>query len=231
MLFKSQVVTQASGSIGGTTFSHNGSGMYMRARAIPTNPNTPQQAAVRALVSSLSVQWGLLTAAQRAAWDLYAANVTVTNRLGDQINLSGFNHYIRSNVPRLQADPTNLPRVDDAPTVFDLGNYTAPTIAASATVSGYQVTFDNADDWANEDDAAMLVYGSRPMGASVNFFKGPFRFADAILGDATTAPTSPASVVNPFTLTQDQKVGVRFQVTRADGRLSSDLLLMATVGV
>jgi len=43
MKFKSPILSQASGSIAGITFSHNRGGMYVRARAVPTNPGSPQQ--------------------------------------------------------------------------------------------------------------------------------------------------------------------------------------------
>ncbi|KKM06452.1 hypothetical protein LCGC14_1743870, partial [marine sediment metagenome] len=47
MLFKSGLITQGSGSIGGLTASHNRGGMYFRARTIPTNPATSFQTVVR----------------------------------------------------------------------------------------------------------------------------------------------------------------------------------------
>lgn len=229
MKFKSQVLTQASGSIGGVTYSHNAGGMYQRARAIPTNPNTPYQQAVRGIMSQLTSLWeNVLTAGQRAAWNLYAANVTLVDALGDPINVSGLNMYVRSNVPRVQ---TSLPRVDDGPTTFNLGDFTAPTLAAiSAATDDFDLGFDNTDDWANEDDAAMIVYGSRPQNAAINYFKGPYRHADNVDGDAVTPPTSPQTIVNPFVLTAGQQVFVKVSVSRADGRLSAPFRAGGIVG-
>ena len=43
MKFTSQVYTQASGSVGGLTYSHNRSGMYTRARSTPTDPASTLQ--------------------------------------------------------------------------------------------------------------------------------------------------------------------------------------------
>lgn len=226
MIFKSQAFTQASGSIGGMTYSHNAGGMYTRARSIPTNPNTPQQQAIRTLVAQLSNLWlSALTQAQRQAWNVYAANVTVPNALGDQIHISGLNQYVRSNVPRNQA---NLARVDDAPTVYNIGDYTDPSFTADAALNQASVDFTDTDEWVGEDDAAMLCYFSRPQNISVNYFKGPYRFADLIPGDAAMPPTSPATINLPFVITAGQRVFGRFNVVRADGRLAADFRSLTT---
>lgn len=219
MLFKSGLVTQVSGSIGGMTGSHNKGGYYFRARSIPTDPGTTYQTALRTFMAQLANLWGTtLTAPQRTAWEVYAANVTVPNPLGDQISLSGINHYIRSNMPRLQA---GLPRVDDGPTTFDLGDFTQPSLTAGdATANEVDVTFDNTDAWANEDDAAMLLLSSREQGVTINFFKGPYRLAGSIDGDGVTPPTSPAAITSPFPLTAGNRLFAHYRVTRADGRLS-----------
>lgn len=219
MIFKSALVTQASGSVGGVTLSHNAGGMYMRARTIPTNPNTVNQQTIRGLVSQLSNLWGTtLTPAQRDLWDVYAANVPLTNALGDPITVSGLNMYVRSNVPILQA---GLPRVDAGPTTFDLGDYTNPSFALDEPADEVDVTFTEADDWVGEDDAAMNVYCSRPQALTINFFKGPYQLAGSILGDGTTPPTTPAAIGLPFPVSTGQRVFCRASVVRADGRLSS----------
>lgn len=219
MIFKSQLLTQASGSVGGLTFSRNKGGAYTRARAVPINPNTPFQQIIRNAVASLSNLWvNVLTPTQRAEWDLYAANVPILNALGDPINLTGLNMYIRSNTPRLLgADP----RADTGPGIFDVGEFTSPSFLTQEATDTVDVTFTDTDAWANEDNSSMMVYASRPQNPSINFFKGPYRFAAKIEGDAITPPSSPASIALPFPLIPGQRVFYRVNVTRADGRLSN----------
>lgn len=216
-------VASISGSIGGTTFSRNRGGAYMRTRAVPTNPNTAQQQAVRSLVAQLAALWtNVLTAAQRTSWETYAENVLLPNALGQQINIGAVAHYIRSNVTRLQAGLTGLTRIDDAPVVFNLGDYTAPTVvSATGSSDVVSVGFDNTDEWANEDGAAMLWFGSRAKGAAINYFKGPYRYAGSVEGDAVTPPTSPAAINNPFSVEAGDKTFMRAVVCRADGRFST----------
>lgn len=218
MKFKSSIFAQSSGSLAGTVFSHNKGGQYVRNRSTPTNPNTPQQQLIRGLVGGLSNLWtNTLTAAQRAAWDTYAENVTLLNALGEPINVTGLNMYVRSNTARLAAA---LSRIDAAPTVFNTGDFTPPTFALDEPNDEVDVTFDNTDAWANEDDAAMLIYTSAPQGLAVNFWKGPYRFAGRIDGDSTTAPTSPAAITLATPVATGQRIFVRAIVVRADGRVS-----------
>jgi hypothetical protein len=218
--FKSQIITQASGSIGGTTFSHNRGGMYMRSRATPTNPNSPQQQAVRSAVASLVSAWNnVLTAPQRAVWDAYAENTPVLNKLGEPINVGGLAMYIRANVPALQA---GLARNDDGPTIFNTGEYTEPVIGTiSEAGQTMSLAFTEADDWVSEDGAAMLVLASRGQNASINYFKGPYRYAGKVEGDSGAPPATPASIDLPFAVVEGQKVFFQVRVIRADGRLSA----------
>lgn len=227
MKFKSQVLTEASGSVGGLTYSHNRGGMYTRARSVPTNPNSSYQQIIRGFVAALTSAWqDTLTAAQRTAWDTYALNVLMKDRLGENRNIGGLAHYCRSNVPRLQA---GLTRVDDGPTTFNLGEFTNPTIdEVDATADEIDVGFTEADDWVGEDGAAMMVLVSRPVGVAINYFKGPYRFAGSIDGDAVTPLTTPQSLALPFPVVVDQKVFASFRVSRADGRLSLPFCLAGT---
>lgn len=223
MKFTSQVFSTASGSVGGLTYSHNKGGLYTRTRAVPTNPNTARQQAVRATMGQLAATWQTLTSTLQGAWNNYGANVAMTDRLGQTIHLSGQQHYIRSNVPRIQA---GFVRVDSAPTVFTLGEFTAPTFTADESTPEIAVSFTATDDWVDENNSAMLIYQGVPSSAGKGFFKGPFRFAGSIDGDSVAPPTSPESLTTlPYVNITDLKLWIAIRVIRADGRLSQKLIL------
>lgn len=227
MLFESEFIGRASGSVGSLVFSHNAGGPYIRSKGMTTNPNTPQQQTVRALLAQLTSLWvNTLSLGDRQKWIDYAANVQVPNRLGAMRNVSGLNMYIRSNVPLIQA---GFARQDVAPAIFDLGDFTAPTAIADAPSLVLAVSFAGTDEWVGEDDAGMLIYISRQQNRSINFFKGPYQFAGSIDGDATTPPTSPVLIPAPFAMTDGNRVFWRAQVIRADGRLSADVKLPAAI--
>lgn len=230
-LIKSQVLTQASGSVGGLTYSHTAGGMYMRARSIPVNPNTGNQLDVRAAMTALVTAWTeTLSAAQRATWDLYGANTPTTNPLGEQIFLSGQNWYIACNTPRLQAQTKlggapAIARVDSAPIIFDRGTFTTPTFGATQDVE-LETSFTNTDAWAGEVGSILLIYEGQPKNPSRNFFNGPYRLIGVVRG-AVIPPTSPVAITAAtiaslgYTFAQDQNLWVAYAVSRADGRLST----------
>lgn len=219
MLFRPLLGTDLSGSVGGIVASHNRGGAYFRNRSIPVNPNTPQQQVVRGFLAALTSLWGdTLTEVQRDAWDTYALNVPLPNAIGEPRNVGGLPMYIRSNVPRLQVA---LPRVDDAPIDFNLGEFTNPsfdTFVASAET--YNVNFTEADAWVGEADSAMLLSSSRPQNPSINFFKGPYRSDAPILGSVGSPPSSPVVTLASFAFGIGNRVFVTARVSRADGRLS-----------
>lgn len=219
MKFKPLLGTDLSGSVGGITASHNRGGPYFRNRAIPINPNTPQQMAVRAFLSQLVNLWvNTVTPAQRDAWDVYALNTPLPDPLGDPRNVGGIGMYVRSNVFRLQ---NGIARQDTAPAIFDLGSFTSPTIISiTAATDILSLGFLNTDAWANEIGGVMGVYVSRPQNVSINFFKGPYRFAASIIG-GPVPPTSPAAIALPFPVIVGQRVFIRVNTERNDARLAS----------
>ncbi len=219
MKITSTIIASGSGSLGGLTASRNKGGLYLRARAIPTNPNTTQQQNVRQAMATLADAWtNLLTQVQRDGWDVYAANTPVIDTLGASMLLTGQQMYLRSNIPRIQS---GYARVDASPTIFDFGSFSTPGMAGpTASNDSFDLSFTNTDLWANETGSYMTVFVGRPTNPSVRYFKGPYRLAAGIIGDDTTAPTSPSTIVSPFTLTAGQRLNIKVNVTRVDGRYS-----------
>jgi hypothetical protein len=223
-------VASISGSIGGITYSRNRGGPYMRNRSVPVNPNSIYQQAVRGFLSSLTVAWSqTLTLAQRQAWDAYAEAVPLSGPLGDPRNVGGLGMFIRCNVPRLQA---GLSQVNDGPVIHTLAALTNPSLeAAGSAADTLDVGFTNTDAWANDDDGALLVYGAEGKMKTINFFKGPYRYAGKVPGNSTTPPTSPATLTNPFPLAAGQRAFIRCVAIEGDGRVSADFRTFAVVDV
>ena len=208
-----------SGSLGGITAARNKGGQYLRARVVPVDPGSPAQTTLRTVFSGLAVAWQtILSQAERDAWDTYAENVTVVNRIGETVNITGFNMYIRSNTPRVQA---GFARVDPGPTNFNLGEFTDVSIDIAGGGAVVSVTFNANDTWANEDDALMIVLTSREKAPTINFFKGPYRLAGTIDGDLAMPPSTPAAITSDFVYTTANKGFAQVRVSRADGRLSN----------
>lgn len=209
-----------SGSLGAIVFARNRFGAYMRTRVIPTNPATAGQVLARNRMSSLSNSWfNYLTADQRAAWDTYAANVPVTNRLGQQIHLTGLNWYVACNALRRQADAA-ITDADDAPTVFNLATFNLTSISASEATQEISMTYEAGDDWTL-DDGALLGYQTRPQNPSINFNNLAYRYMMAVFGVTATPPASPAVFDASFPFVEGQKLFCRFNCIIADGRIGA----------
>ncbi|GAI69036.1 unnamed protein product [marine sediment metagenome] len=214
-------IIQLSGSIAGNVFARNRFGNYVRPRTKPVNPHSDRQEAARVNVSYLAEYWhsDAMSNAERGAWDAYAAAVAMKNKLGETINLTGYNHFIRSNASLLAA---NGAIVEPGPEEQALPE-TDPTLAASGD-NGTQlltIAFDAAKPWALETGAYLLVDMGMPQLHTRNFFGGPWRTAAAIAGVDTTGVTSPQTMVAPFTLTNGQKIWTRASIIRKDGRASN----------
>jgi hypothetical protein len=217
MKFKSALVTQASGSVGGATFAHNQGGLYIRARSIPVNPSTARQTVVRNALTSLSTAWvETLSDAQRQAWDLYASLVGIVGPLGDSRKIGAISMYNRCNVPRLQA---GLTRIDTGPTDFTLGEASLVTLTSPSASLNVTVAYTGSNSWATGTSCGLLVYLSTPQNPTINFFKGPYQYAGRITGSATGV-ASPGIVVSPNPMVAGQKVFYRVLASYPDGRLS-----------
>ena len=214
-------IIQMSGSIAGNTFARNRYGNYMRARTKPVNPNTGRQGNIRDTISALAAAWNdELNAAERAAWNLYGANVAMQNKLGETIHLSGFNHYVRSNSIRLFAGPAS--RIDPGPTDISLPVADPLFTVACQNDNTIDITYDDTMPWCDLDNEQMMVFMGSPQNPGKNFFAGPWRYAWRAVGDSMAAPTSPSEGnTPPFVITPGQKVWFYARITKADGRLTT----------
>lgn len=221
-------VVDIRGAIAGSVFSRNRSGNYIRGLTIPVNPATPAQTKIRACMGQVRDAWfNTLTQDQRDAWAVYAANVPMTNRMGESISLTGWNFFSRTATAALYND---LAVVADAPTDFSLAEQDSTlSITISEATQQVSVAFDDTMDWLNESGAQLFIYASRPQNVTVNFFKGPYRITGVVEGDSTTPPVSPAALAVPFPVVEGHKVFVQARIMRADGRLSEPFRVLGTV--
>lgn len=210
-----------SGKVGGQVFSRNRYGAYARAHVVPVNPQTAAQSAVRATFGTLSTNWVInLDAGQRAAWSLYGANTTVTNRIGVAINLSGNAMYVRANSVRLQA---GLTTVDDGPSIFTLCTFTQPIIDSGPTVADTHIVLTlNPDDEWQAVGGGLTVYVSPEQNPSINFYKGKFIPLGVLLG-GTVGLGSHTFTLQAAPVQAGNKLFFRGIATAPDGRPSQDM--------
>lgn len=222
-------ILDARGSVGGQVHSRNRYGSYVRARTTPVNPNSSRQQSVRSYITAVVSRWReVLSSAQREAWEVYAANIAMVNKLGQTIKLTGFNHYVRSNTARMQM---GLTVIDEGPTELSLPpGDVAFGATASELTSELSVTFDDEAAWVDTAGAGMSIKTTLPVGEGRSYLKGPTRYCGAIIGDDMDPETSPVAKFPAFSFAQGQKFSVIGRIATADGRLSSEFSTAVTVG-
>lgn len=218
MKYRSQIVTAASGSVGGCVYSRNKFGSYIRNRSLPVNTNSTQQTAVRSALTTLVVRWtSILTSAQRSGWETWAANTPQTDSIGQTYNMTGQNAFISMNTMRIQV---GLTVIDVAPIIF-AGASLTPTgpVSATAATSIISMSYNNADVWATAVGGALAIYVGRPQNPSKLFFDGPYRFMGRING-AVVPPTSPSPITSTFAFAVGQRIHIRARAMNANGQIS-----------
>lgn len=178
-----------SGSFRGITASHNKGGLYLRGRTIPTNPNTARQQIIRSVVGGLMDSWNMvLSESQRQGWRDYAAAVPVTDTLGQTMNLSGVNWFVKvlslANQMRASglAALTNLPiETDPAPSLFNTGATVSEVTIFEADFTTPPGQLNIQGNLVNENDAAgqLAIFIGAPVTPGTRFYKGPYQLAHA----------------------------------------------------
>jgi hypothetical protein len=163
-----------SGSVGGVTSSRNRYGQYRRTRAIPVQPRTPAQVAVRANLTSLAQLWQSLSGEARAAWGAWALLHPRTDSLGQSNCMSGFQAYVSVNARLLQLDNTTNPVPPD-PVTFP----GTPITGVEATTQSIILAGERpSPTWR------LLAYAAPPQSCGVQFVSD-YRFVKSF----STTPT------------------------------------------
>lgn len=190
MRFLSQVYTIARGSVGGITYTANQFyQLVARARTAPVQPNTTPQTNIKSAFDFGTVQWNLLTAAQRTDWESYAQTVTLSGPLGDY-QVSGRHLFLGglSLVNYVNASGLDTIIVDTTPPVIagrlGLADVNAGVFAGpAATGIAIDMVIPEAEDYV------LLTHRSIGFSPSRNRYKGPWLTSSSRV-DTNTGPLS-----------------------------------------
>jgi hypothetical protein len=219
-LIKSLILSAIRGSVNGMTFSQNRYGAYARNRTVPVNPNTLAQQNARAGLANSSLAWKALTEPQRQAWNNYAAETPVPNRLGDMVTLSGIAMFNKTNAfqlfigdPIIEAAPPTpglaTPLIINSYEIDDQGSLDPNSLLIGA--------YDNGDTSANSRYAAWV---SSPLTAGKTFFNGPWHYVGL-----KTGATRNTFYQIPFVVETGQIFFFRVRYCDAAGKLAKDLIV------
>lgn len=185
MKYKSPLLTSATGSVGGLNASNNKGGNYFRAKPHPKATGTNNRSRAQGSLGALANLWATLTDNERDSWDNYAFQVKMPKRPGSIHTLSGYAHFIRSNVWR--QEPFILyPLVRVAPTIFTLPGhlvkgYTYIFRVSSGPQTGLiyfgLIATTLAGNYSVDYRDLCLFYVSKPFNVGKSSYHGSFHYA------------------------------------------------------
>jgi hypothetical protein len=214
------------GSSEGTTHSKNKSGNYLKKKAIPSQPRTSFQTAVRALFSNLSQGWRSLTAAQRTAWNAASQNFPQTNVFGLGFIWSGVNFFM--SVGR-NLQTIGLPYLSSPPSPGTTLQVSITALSADIALSTLNATYPQAIDTAT----SVVVYATQGVSAGKSNINSLYKK----IGVLTDADASPKNLFALYTAkfgalpAAGQKLGVKFlpinETTGLPAQATSQLVITA----
>lgn len=151
------IVTQAAGSIGGTTFQRSNGATIVRVKPLPIRKRTTYTNTERSMSQYLSRQWRAVSQANKDAWQLAADGLTWENRFGDTIRGLGYWLWMRCSFNRTVL---GLSVVESAPTIAAVGAITGLAGAVGVGSGTFQLTWSSGNVPAAETWA---VYATAPM--------------------------------------------------------------------
>ena len=225
MLYRGVHITAASGSLGGTVYSHNRGGYYTRNRTVPVDPNTPEQQAMRTALASLAVYWAdTLSSGQREAWQAFADGVKRPNRIGDHRSVGGRAEFFRANLPRAQANTWLAEDLDFVVAPPSSGAAVADPLYGAQIMDPsnptLMLTWAGTAPWDGTAEASLLVYFSDQRPQTVNRYFGAWT-----LGFAAHNQSGPGQL--EFTpdhvppIDNALRIWVRVRSTMPDGSLGT----------
>lgn len=175
-----------SGSVAGVTASRNRYGQYHRTRAIPVNPASASQVAVRNRMSVNAAAWRALTDAQRAGWEDLALQMNRTDALGQGYTLNGFSAYVSVNNNNLAAGNAV---VAAAPALITPS--TVATVTPTLTAASFSIAYTPTPLGAGQ---RAFVYCS-PQRAAGRSYESDYR----LIHVSAAAAASPADILAAYT--------------------------------
>lgn len=180
-----------SGSIAGTTHSHNRAGQYTRNRRAPVQPvGTGRRAFIRSAFGAASSAWSVLTSVEQASWTTYADGHPIVDSLGQSIKLTGHQMYvaISTQLQNCGQAPTVAPPVSAGTVAPVVTVYTA--VAATGVVTITMTASGGAADF-------ILVAFARPQGPGRSQVTAYWQ-ADHLPGNSLGNATEGTKVVAQF---------------------------------
>lgn len=184
----SSIVDDARGSIGGTVYSRNRYGAYVRSRTAPVQPRTSKQTAVRNQFTTFITRWRGLTVPEQAQWNTFAGIQPTVNRLGATRYLSGSQWFVKVNMTRYSLGLYSIVTPPPPVAIFAISDCTAVADQSLNTIVLTPTSGGSAADFYE-------VFATPPLSPGISFTgKSQFRLMGVFAGDDVTLALTSAYI-------------------------------------
>lgn len=166
IIFSGIGVTDIRGKVGGSVFSNNKGGAFIRNRVMGTYPGTSAQVAHTASVSGLSGQWRSLTSEEQTAWIVAAASGDWprTDSLGNRYDMTGQQLFVSVNtVAATFSEYYNLP-----PNVVTIPIRTVDSMTLQLDGSELNLAYVALSDEIGSDKFAYQLWATPGLSPGIN---------------------------------------------------------------
>lgn len=226
-------ITNASGKSGGTVFSHNRGGSYIRRWAKPTNAQTSAQTALRSIFSFVTQKWGQLTEEQARGWETAAENVSKTDVFGDSRKLNGFEYFVQANQNRMHGGfetPILSPMERRAlPALQSM--VVSAEVASGGVVSG-SLKFETAEEPVDGDFMLSIGFAVVPAGSRRSYGSVKNKFGNRLrvpITDRKEHEVDLAGHLSSLGISVGETVYVQVHVHSIDGQKSNEVTAKTVV--
>lgn len=219
-----------SGKLGGMVASRNRGGQYFRRKAVPVNPDSTRQVAVRSNFATLISAWNNeLTPEERESWIMWAANTPRIDSLGQSHILTGQNAFVGFNSLRLLAGEAI---VTENTGVFNRGEAVAVGTIALINPGPPELEYNFVYNAPASGAGDSLIFIGRPQNLSTSFYKGPYRFTVKVpfTSGGAIADGSLVLTTLPYVISGNQNIPIKVVNVFDDGRYTASFESLLPVG-
>ncbi len=220
------IVADMRGKLNGSVFSKNTYGAYIRTKVTPVNPQTVAQQISRNFMTTVAQAWRGITQLQRDLWNQSAVNFTRTNIFGDNVQLTGFNLYMRLNKNLLEIGGS---MIANAPQPADVPGFETLSVVADTGLGTMNATFSPAIS-ASVD---VQVFATAPLSAGKQFVKSELRkIAVLTVANLTPEDLAAAYIVKYGALPPvGSKVFIAFKATNNTTGQAGSMLKASAIAI
>lgn len=168
-------VNQIRGKLNGSVFNKSRNAFTLQRKQQPKKSLTTAQAEKRSQFGSVQRRWQNLSPIERETAQASAFNNPTRDRFGNEVVLSGYNHWVKNNIIRLQIDEAVLGQMQVTPATpvnYEMESFSLEFEVNLQGLLNVLVIADVTPTVTNNQHVAFLCYISKPVSRGITNYTG-----------------------------------------------------------